>query len=263
MKLTFKSTLILFVGVLLFYTACKKTGSSPVTSPTKNTDKMAFSKSLAQNLVNSLTGTYGGVNIKDGISKPAIVNSLHGGRTINGLNTASTLCGFYVDTSVFYKINIGDTIKSTTNGSLQIYFFCKGNGKSDGFNVIDTLMTFGKAPGYTFADTLAQDFEVTSLNLGNQILKLDGNILSAINLNFTGHTPPSSSHNYYVLTGLVVDLSDFDITHGTAAFTSTGSQGGTSYYYTGTITFLGGHLADVVFNGFTFHVNLLTGVVTV
>jgi hypothetical protein len=83
------------------------------------------------------------------------------------------------------------------------------------------------------------------------------------------------SHNLsaqYILAGLTVDnsASPADITTGTATFTMTTKDVGPQYgangksaNFSGTITFLGNHMAKLVITGGgSYNVNLITGVTT-
>jgi hypothetical protein len=63
MKLNLRNQLPLLTGVEIFYTACKKTDNAPASSKTIAVASIA----IAKNLVQSLSGAFGGASIKDGI----------------------------------------------------------------------------------------------------------------------------------------------------------------------------------------------------
>jgi hypothetical protein len=260
MKTNFKGAIMLFLGVVLFYTACKKASNAPAPAA-QNSVEQAAGGQIATNLVQALSGAYGGVNVNDGIAAPSLASVNKTGPSINAI----TSCGFFVDSTIFVKTNVGDSIKSTTTGDLEFHFKCGSNGKSKGFTIFDSLLTAGKAPGNTFTDIVVQKFDVESLNDANTKIAVDGTLKSWVDIIFNkAGSTPFSLHNRFVLTGLVVDLSSSpaDIKSGTATFTSDGSSSAGIFHFTGTVVFLGNHKAEVTVNGFPFHVNFLTGVVT-
>jgi len=263
MKFRLKLMPALLTGIILFYSACKKNANAP--APTAQTSvEQAASGQIAANLAQSLAGAYGGASINDGISAPAIATSSTSGRAINSLNSNS-VCGFFIDSTINVKNNSGDTIKSTTTGDLEFRFKCGSNGKSTGFTIFDSLRTAGKAPGYTFTDIIVQDYSVAGLNAANTLISLDGSLKSWVDITYDKkNTTPFSLHNKFVLSGLKIDLSKTpaDIYDGTATFVSDGSSSAGIFHFTGTIVFLGNYKVKITINGFVFHANLLTGVVT-
>jgi hypothetical protein len=258
-----KLTFVLLVGVVLSYTACKKSGSSP--APTaKTANEQVASGQIAQNLAQSLAGVYGGASINDGIKAPALASAANSGRVINSLTT-NAACGFFIDSTINVKFKSGDT-SSTTTGDLEFHFKCDPiTGLSTGYTIFDSLMTAGKVPGSTDTAIIVQKYTIEALNAANTKIQLDGSLKSWVDIDFTKKgTVPFSLHNKFVLTGLKIDLtkSPADITDGTATFVSDGSSSSGIFHYTGTITFLGNYKVKVVINGFVFHVDLTTGVVT-
>lgn len=267
MKLTFKSTLALLTGVALFYTSCKKdnssskaTGTSTQISATATAQKNQAAQ-IATNLVHALSGTYGGVNVNDGVSQPGVATHSTSKAKINSLNYT---CGFFVDNGIHYTTNIGDSLKSVSDGSLSFYFKCT-NGIATGYTAADTLTTIGTGPGYSFADGVAQNYVVTGLNPNNSLISVDGTIKSSINVLYTKTKTFAVSHNEFILTGLQVQLAATpspDITSGTAIFIATGKTGTSEYALYGTLTFLGNHRAKIDYYNSIYYVDTLTGKVT-
>jgi hypothetical protein len=252
MKFNLKGALALLMGVTFFYTGCKNNNTPAPASPVVSADLV--SNQIALNIAQSLSGSYGGVNLNDGISSPAIATSGASHRAVNSMNS---LCGFFVDSTLNYNTNIGDTIKSHTGGSLKFYFDCV-LGHPDGYTAYDSLRTTGTAPGYSFLYDVTQYYEIKSLNSKNTLLFVNGNLKSFVDLVYDKKgIKPTSAHVFYVLTGLHIDLADkSDITSGIATFTSTGSNNYGTWSYIGVVKFLGNHKADIIINGKTYHVTI-------
>ncbi|MDB4903200.1 MAG: hypothetical protein JWQ63_2481 [Mucilaginibacter sp.] len=262
MKLTFKSLAILMISIVVFYTACKNNNTPQPASQAVTADMV--SSQVALNIAQSLSGSYGGVSLQSGMSAPAFAtkgaNHTVTGR-FNSLNSVNTLCGFTVDTVLNFNSSI-DTIQSHTGGSIYFYFNCT-NGVSTGYTAKDSIRTAGTTPSTSFNYTIVQNYQITS-NTAITLLSVNGNLRSEINIAYNNtKIKPTLVHNYYVLNGIVVDLTKGgDMTGGTATFTSTGHNNYGSWTYNGVITFLGNHMADILINGKTYHANLLTGVVS-
>lgn len=259
MKTIYKCGLALLLGSVFIYTGCKKSGSSPATASQPASTKVIGGQ-IAMNLAQSLTGALGGANINDGVAAPAIGSS---NAKTRKLTTSSDNCGFFVDSALNFNSNLGDTVQSSTTGSLSFYFFCK-NSQSIGYTLDDSLHVTGKAPGYTYANSIVQVYNVTGVNTNNSDITINGRIKSFVDIKYTQKgTTPLSLHNTYILNGLFVNLSDnSDITQGTATFVSIGSSSSGSWEYTGTITFLGNHKVKINFYNNIYYVDLTTGAVT-
>lgn len=257
MKPNLKLLLLLLTSAAFTYTACKKSNDTPV-SKTVGAD--VVSSQVALNIAQSLSGSYGGVNINNGIKSPGFVTNKNSGHAINSMNS---LCGFLTDSVLNYNTNIGDTIKSQTHGRLKFYFNCL-NGNLTGFTANDSLKTTGTAPKYSFIYDVIQNYDIKGLNSNNTLLSVNGTLKSFVNLTYNqAGIKPTSVNTAYVLTGLTVDLTkNGDITGGTATFVSTGSNNYGVWNYTGSIVFLGDHKANIIINGKTYHADLITGKIT-
>ncbi|MDR3694347.1 hypothetical protein [Mucilaginibacter sp.] len=254
MKTKFMGALILLSGMALLYTSCKKDAAKQNTTQNQSTAASpdVISQQVAANLAKSLAGTYGGVNLSNGLSAPSVIQSDFGHQ---GGSTPNPLCGFTVDTVLHYTTNVGDTIKSTSNGRIIFYFNCF-NGQPAGFLASDSLKTVGTAPGYSFLFDITQYYVIKSLNSANSLLLVNGALKSFVDLTYskTG-IKPTTDHTTYVMLGLTVDLSkNNDVTSGIATFISTGSNNYGPWTYVGTIKYLGNHKADVTINGKVYHI---------
>jgi hypothetical protein len=261
MKMNLKGALVLLSGVALLYSSCKKDSKAPATqTSTKTASLDVVSSQVALNLYQSLSGAYGGVNLNNGIAAPGIASNAST-KAVNSLTTTAT-CGFFLDPAVDIKVNIGDTIKSETVGSIDFYFKCNPTGQHFGFTNDDSLYTVGKAPGYAYTFNSTQQYNVTAMNANNRLFSVGGNIKAFVDFTYPKTYPPLSVHDRIFFKGIVFDLEKDDINAGTATFTSTGTVGGASWSVDGTAEFLGNHKIRITIAGFTFTVNYLTGKVT-
>src|ERR1700761_5896500 len=191
MKLNLRRALPLLMGVAVLYSACKKTDNKPATSNTSSSD--AISAAIATNLVQSLSGAYGGASIKDGVAaSPSLAST-------STLKTQSVDCGFFKNDGVTLTYKQGDTIKVTTTGSIDYYFLCNGS-KTTGYDLTDSLTASGKAPGYDFSDVLVQNYHVRGLNTNNSNFTLNGKLKAWVDFDYTKPKSSSSVHNIYTLT---------------------------------------------------------------
>ncbi len=258
MKLYSKITLPVLVGMMIIYTSCNKL---PAVKPAPQTQAISadfISSQVAMGFTNTVSGSYGGVNLNAGVDSIALSNYQGPQHSSN----QDLLCGFFNDTKVSYYTNSGDT-RSHTSGNLNFYFDCV-NGKSTGYTAYDSLTTTGKAPLYTFAYTVKQYYQIKSMNQSNTMLFVNGQLTSAVEQNFDNKaTKPIIDNTYYILKDLTVDLGNKgDIKSGTAAFTSNGSNSYGAWKYDGTIIFYGNHKADIIIDGKVFHADLITGKIT-
>ncbi len=256
MKHTFKAVAFLSTAVVFLYTSCTKTGTKPVATPAV-TNEMVSSQ-VALNIGKSLAGSFGGASIKDGINKSPTVS----GQSKLKVNSFAP-CGFLIDKGISYATNIGDSIKSTTNGNITYFFSCT-DGKATSYTVTDTLVTAGTAPGYIFNYNITQDYDVKGLNTNNSRIELSGLLKAFVDLDYPkDHKKSTSVHNNYVLKNLEINQDDdYDITSGTADFVSKGTNSYGSWDFEGTVTYLGNHRAKIEFAGKLFFVDLKTGTVT-
>src|ERR1041385_5276218 len=98
-----KGILPIMLCLLLVYSSCRKDSTTaPATQTPSNT---ALSKQIALGLSKSLAGTFGGVNLNDGVN--VSVEDHLGPHHACGC-THNSLCGFYTDSLVNYNATIGD-----------------------------------------------------------------------------------------------------------------------------------------------------------
>jgi hypothetical protein len=233
MKFRSKLTIMLSIGVVLFYTACKKMNNPVAQSQSQNTVSAdIISKQVALNLHKSLYGLSNGSQVKTpraGVPNPA--------------------CGLTVDSVLNFKTTASDTVSQTT-GKIIFTFNCT-NGQPSGYSAIDSLNVTGTATGFSFTNNSVQNYTITSLNSANTQLSVNGSILAFVDIIYTAPgIKPTADSTTYTLTGLTINASNnYDVTAGTATFVTTGSTNSGPWNYTGTIAYLGNHKANVTING--------------
>jgi hypothetical protein len=277
MKLNLTRILVLLTAIIFFYTACTKTNTKPVTPVTTATiDYDALGKQIALNLVKSLNGFYGGADITKGIATPADIGlASHRGLVTNRAAVTNSQCGFTIDTTYNTKTTVGDSAK-TFFGNFKFVYNCDSS-RVDGYTVHDSLTNTEKGTKFNNTFIVAQDYVVKALDQAYKLVSMDGSIFSSIYngvLTNGATTGYQSLISHYILSGVKVDFSSgvADITTGTATFNSSTANlnsttpiDGSTSLYTGTITFLGNHMAKLTINGTTvksYSVNLLTGATT-
>jgi hypothetical protein len=224
---------------------------------------------IALSLNNSLTGQYGGASINDGVKAPAGLNSGKSSKAIFAL----PLCGSKIDTNYSSYTTSGDTIK-WLSGQLNFTFTCS-NTSVDGYNVYDTLRTEVHNSKFVNEYTNAQNYTFKKIDASSS--SLNGYIRTLISA--TTYPTTTVSYNiyhamscYYALSGLVVVNTNgvTDITAGTATFNSktsdidqqTGAEGFMANY-TGSLTWIGGHKANLTIDpGHKYVIDFTTNTIT-
>lgn len=262
MKLRSTRVLLLLLAVICCYISCKKSQTKPVA---KNAiDYPALSKQIAFNLVQSISGKYGGANINDGIKAPSHISASHTGRALFSENP---LCGYTIDTTYNTTATAGDTAK-TFFGEFKFIYTCSTT-IPDGYIVHDSLINTEKGPSFSNKFTTAQDYVVKALDQTYKIVSMNGSLFSLIE---TAATNIGYKNVYigYKLQGLKVDVSSgtADIVSGTALFNVTIDRQDNGWpdnevtMTLGTLEYLGNHMAKLTLSNQTYMVNLLTGQVT-
>jgi hypothetical protein len=248
-----KSILAMMVCVLMLYSSCRKAENAPGPSTTKSTSADALGSQMAVNLAKSLAGTYGGVNLNDGVDSVSLAD--HNGPQHACTCTKNSLCGFYTDSLVNYNSNEGDTAQVHTGGNLKFYFNCV-DGKPSGYSAYDSLNTVRTTAKSVSQYNVKQWYTIQSLDDNHLFIGVNGTNDLHTSITYPGTSKaPEIGGAFYELKDLKIDLTQKDILSGTATFKSYGSN----WNLNGTITFLGNHMADVTANGKTYHIDLLTG----
>jgi len=258
MKIYTKGALMLLTGMALSYSACKKDNSSIPAKQSGTTPTTAgydvVSSQVATNFSQALAGSMGGANLNEGLA-PSF-----GGIYPPG---TSALCGFVADSTINYKTNVGDTIKTWVTGQSKFYFDCLF-GHPVGYTLVDALLTVGTAPGYAFTYDVAQGYQIKSLNNTATLLGCDGTLQAFKDIVYTNKAyKPYSEHDSFVILNAIVDISSKgknSINSGSATFKTQGTNpDGTTWNYVGTMIFIGNDIGKLTFYGQVYYVDLATG----
>jgi len=244
-----KPILLITVCVLLVYSSCRKDTTQTPSSP----NNAAVSGQIAVNLSKSLAGNFGGLNLNDGVDSISFQQHSGPQHACTCMNS-NPLCGFYTDSLVNYTNKIIDTTWHT-GGNLKFYFNCV-NGKLSGYSAYDSLTTVKTTPQSVSTYNVQQWYTIQALDDQHQFIGVSGTNDYKSSVVYTGKSgAPEVGGAFYELTDLKINVVTKDILSGTATFKAYGP----TWNVTGTITFLGNHMADMTMNGQTYHVNLLTG----
>ena len=242
-----KGILPIMLCLLLVYTSCRK-DSTTITKPqSQTTASSELSKQVAVNFSKSLAGSFGGVNLKDGVN--VSVEDHLGPHHACGC-TSNPLCGFFTDSLVNYNATSGDTTIHT-GGSLRFYFNCI-NGKLSGYTAFDSLVTVKTTKASVYEYHVQQLYNIAALDSAKNFIGVNGTNDLRTYLTYTNGAPSEDGGATYKLSNLKIDVINRDILSGTATFKAFSP----TWNLSGTITFLGNHQADVTTNGITTRVTL-------
>src|ERR1700760_2520850 len=87
-----KPLVLIIACVLLVYTSCRKDSSSSPSSTTSTPSSSTLSSQLAVNVAKSLSGSFGGVNLNDGVDSISVADHL-GPHHACGCGNSNPLCG--------------------------------------------------------------------------------------------------------------------------------------------------------------------------
>jgi hypothetical protein len=273
MKSTLKITLVALTAVLI-YSGCSKSSLQTATPGTNNSaTTLAISKQIANNLYKSLTGVYGGASISSGVKAPSVISAApKGGRRIN---TVTPYCGMTVDTTLNFNFAQHDTT-TTVDSHYKFTYTCSGSAL-DGYTLADTITYTDQSPTVFNKYGTSQNYTVTNASADYSVVAMFGTIGTSYHTSNVNGLNVTTNYNYndtkYYLNNLLVNTTGAspDITAGVVTFGSNLTYlevGGTPVIggFTGSITFLGGHMAkmSVTYNGVTtlYSYNLATNTVT-
>jgi hypothetical protein len=242
-KIFTKLALPMLACAVMLYSSCRKSDMvAPATKPAQATatkpSNDALTKQIVANLAHSLGGTYGGAN------------------TLSSVYNNSAFCGLVTDSTVDRSAMQGDT-SSHMGGYLTFAFNCD-NGNPSGFTASDSLATTRQTPdGWYQWYYIKQNYTIKCLNGSNQFVGVNGTNYYYQYMKLHAYDPADTklytdiqSCNF-VLTNLKIDIANRDILSGTALFTAKGQD----WNVTGTVNFVGNHIADVTIDGTVYHID--------
>jgi hypothetical protein len=268
MKTNITRAILCLAGFVLFYTGCKKNTAKPAAAAGINYEKL--SSQLATTFYKSITGQYGGTDVRKGISSPFSVKT--GGYQVLNSASASPLCGFAIDTVYKYN-NLSkdqDTVFSHS-GNFYFKYLCD-NGQVDGYWVLATVFYTADSGPYDNESDLEQSDTVRALDQTFKLVSMNGAMTATTSLSEGGQN--NYLNTYFKLNGLKVNFSSgtADVTAGIANFHTVyfpdhpDNINIDPYTYDGTIQFLGNHKAKLTINTnnttYVYLVDLITGVAT-
>ena len=291
MKLNF-TILIFTVAICTFcFTSCKKdnfkTTTKNLNTATVDSNKAAAIR-FAVSFYKSVTGVYGGAELKNGI-KIASVNSSAKKRPV--LMSINPLCGMVIDTTADNTIIVTDTTRYHYGGTFSFTYTCTTDAP-DGYKNDNSFFTTLRTTNTLDTVHVIQKYNVKALDNTYKLVSLNGTMeTQETNQIFNGPFYPYGPqvnintdliYNFgqYTLNNIKVDVSSGipDMTSGTATLSDYNvvqnkNNTNIDFFHTifATITFLGNHLARVeagVAIGFApppptptyvYTVNVLTG----
>lgn len=244
-KVITKLMLPVMACAVMLYSSCRKSDMTPpatnagqTTTSTTPPSNQTLAQMVATNLSHSLHGTYGGTN------------------TLGSFSNNSALCGLITNTNVDTSAMQGDT--SSHMGGYETFAFNCTSGTPSGFTAIDSLATTRQTPdGWYQWYYIKQNYTIKCLDAQHQFVGVNGTNhyyqfmkLHAYNPADTKLYDDEQDCNF-VLTDLKIDVINKDILSGTAQFTANSY----TWHITGTLTFIGNHLANVTIGNQTFQIN--------
>ena len=279
MKTLYKFITILSVGAVVICFSCHKTETTKPASVSTGVRIADLGKQIVLNFYAAITGKMGGANINDGIKSPKSLSSAAGKMQTFDV---SPLCGYTIDTAYNTTTTSHDTTFND-RGHFKFIYICGalGTGTSpDGYAVADSITNVQTGPLFENFNAVAQAHNVRALDNTFKRVSMGGQLSTSAHAGILNAQRVATSYSdlsaQYALLGLTVDVSSgvADVVSGTSTFTMTQANvadpanpfNSPFNVYTGTITFLGNHMAhlSLQFNNTTteYNVNLLTGALT-
>ena len=247
----------MLAGIAVFYTACKKSDSSPA-GPALTESQVTTQVILDLN--SALFGEYGGVNFGEGMNGPSGFGAKHlSGPKLHDLN--NPFCGLVIDTAINESVTAGKDSTLQVSGHIKFSFNCS-NDNITGFSTDDNLNIAISTPELTASAKIIESLTlaISDINNDNSPLTLKGTLNSTSAYKYKSGNKSGTRAFNYVINNVVLGDGD-DILSGSISFSTKGTGTRGTWNFTGTITFLGDHKAKVSINGKTYNVDIRTGVV--
>lgn len=254
-----KHTILILIAGCLFYASCKK---STYNAPAGSITAKQVSSQIALNISQNLLGSGGAVDVSSGASGPSTFATHTKGRTAYDMN--NPFCGLVIDTAVNETITQHDTTLAIS-GSIKFSFTCINNVLA-GYTTADNLTTKIATSAFNISAVINENFSLLSANpvdsTANFVLKGTLATSESSTYHTTAGKSGTASFSYTLNSMLISPLGGGDIVGGSATFTTSGTGSSGVWNYSGTIVFLGKHLAKITIDGTAYTVNLETGVVS-
>ncbi len=276
MKTPYKFITIISVCTVVICFSCHKTETAKPANVSAAVSTADLGRQIALNFYAAITGKMGGANINDGIKSPKNLSSVHGKMQTFDVNP---LCGYTIDTA-YNTTTTGHDTTFNDRGRFKFTYMCGvlGTGNSpDGYLVADSITNVQTGPLFENFNAVAQAYNVHALDNTFKLVSMGGQLSASTHFGVLNALGVATSYSdfsaQYALLGLTVNVSSgiADVVSGTSTFTMTQANvadpanpfNSPFNVYSGTITFLGNHMAhlSLQFNNTTteYNINLLTG----
>jgi len=210
----------------LCFTSCKKESLKTAPANTVNNlsdaDVKAAAVQMAVSFYRSVTGTYGGADLKNGIKVSSVNPAARNGRVLQSTNP---LCGMTFDTTADNTI-INDTTKYRYAGSYAFTYTCSADSP-DGYKNNNTFFTSTRTPNTLDSINVAQQYTVKALDNTYKLVSLNGAMQTyEVKQDFNGPFYPYGP-NFSINQDVRVDYGQYtlnniivDVTSGTPIVTS-------------------------------------------
>src|ERR1700757_1048441 len=171
MKPTFTRLIFIIVAGAVCFTACNKESVKTTAKSTAVTDpNQAIAIQLAVGFYKSVTGAYGGADLKSGIKISSVVPNAKKGPVLLSI---SPLCRYEFDTTADSIIKVNDTTWYHYGGHYSFTYTCS-NDSPDGYQNNDSLFTATRTTNTL--DTLAviRKYDVKALDNTYKLVSLNG-----------------------------------------------------------------------------------------
>ncbi|RYU91540.1 hypothetical protein EWM62_06265 [Mucilaginibacter terrigena] len=239
------AVIALLATAVLSYSSCQKDNK---TTTTKD-NSLAIATQIATNFYKSIGNTIASQTTTGLPTTTGVRN----GKKVNDLT-----CGELIEVPYNNVYTKGDSVKDVMIGTNKYVVSCDGT-QPNGYTYAGSYVNTGFSPYSTYDNSVDEYYTLKALLPGFAKMQVDGNQVSVYKFTTKKDGEYMEQHNSYALSGLTIDASSrpFDITAGTATFSSNGTNAGRNFSYNGTITFLGNHKAKVAFDGKVFDIEIL------
>ncbi|MDB5031353.1 hypothetical protein [Mucilaginibacter sp.] len=245
--------LTLIVPLLVFAISCKKTGSTATVTVDEAADMAAGS--VAQN-------SFGFSSVADnvGVNAQTLYSVSSGGQAVNTTSTVShQACG----------TTVADSLTGSGNSSSVTYSFfykymrtlnCNTASQPDNLLNVVTFRGNYDGPRLTSADAGTASVTVAGLTTTATNYAINGTYTRKGTFTSKEGAKATGTSNVEIkATNVLLSKPDRTIISGTATVAISGTAGGSTFSYTGTLVFNGSNKATLTVGTTNYVINLLTG----
>ncbi len=240
------TSLLLVVALTVYATGCKK---DDTTTTTVSSDDAADAVSDA------LTSDF------SSSTSDAADASTTQAASANGRVETST-CGVLKEITKTVTNPTGSVFTYNWNADYKLTLTCNGKIPT-GVTFTATVSGTSAGPRASSTSSSTSTFSLTNFDASQSAYALTGTFVRQSTINALSTSKSFSGNTTLTLTSLSIDKTTKKVTSGTGTFTITGtSSAGTTYSYTGSLTYTSSTSAVLVINGTTYTLDLTSGKVT-